>query len=55
MKVSFTPGFVDTMTIGNFKVICESGNELPLTLKGHSRRFNVSFSANTINFGEVKL
>lgn len=55
MKVSFSPAFADTKTTANFNLICESGNEVPISLKGHSRRFNVAFSTNSINFGEIKL
>ena len=55
MKITFAPGFVDTRIIANFKVVCTSGNTLPLSLKGYSRRFNVAFNSNSINFGEIKL
>ncbi len=36
-------------------MICESGNQFNLNLKGHSKKFNVSFNVNSINFGEIKL
>lgn len=55
VRVSYLPRFTDWRSIGNFNVQCESGNQLPLSLKGASRRFNVYFSASSINFGEVKL
>ena len=55
VKVSYLPGFADWKSISNFSDKCESGNQLPLSLRGASRRFNVYFSANSINFGEVKL
>jgi hypothetical protein len=55
LKVNYTPGFPDYKTIGNFKLICQSGNEINLSLKGQSKRFKVSFNTNSINFGEIKL
>ena len=55
LKVNFTPSFPDTKIIANFRVVCASGNQLPLSLKGYSKRFNVSFNTSSINFGEIKL
>jgi hypothetical protein len=55
VKVNYTPNFVDVRTLNNFNLLCESGNQIPLNLKGHSKRFKVSFNTNSINFGEVKL
>ena len=55
MRITFVPGFVDSRIIANFKIVCTSGNTIPISLKGYSRRFNVSFNANSINFGEIKL
>jgi hypothetical protein len=55
VKVNYNPGFVDCRTLNNFNLQCESGNQISLNLKGHSKRFNVSFNTNSINFGEVKL
>jgi hypothetical protein len=55
VKVSYLPGFADWRSISNFSVQCESGNQLPLSLRGSSRRFNAYFSSNSLNFGEVKL
>lgn len=55
VKVYYQPKFVDCQTISTAKVNCQSGNQLNLSLKGHSRRFNVAFSTQSINFGELKL
>jgi hypothetical protein len=55
VKVNYAPKFVDFKTITNAKMICESGNQFNLNLKGHSKKFNVSFNVNSINFGEIKL
>jgi hypothetical protein len=55
VKVNYQPKFVDTTTINNFNMVCESGNKIDLSLKGQSIRFNVSFNASSINFGEIKL
>lgn len=55
VKVNYQPRFVDSSTISSAKVICESGNQINLNLKGYSHKFNVNFSANSINFGEIKL
>jgi hypothetical protein len=51
VKVNYQPKFVDTTTLSNAKIICDSGNQINLNLKGYSHRFNVSFSANSLNFG----
>lgn len=55
VRVSYQPGFADWRSINNFRVRCENGNELGLTLRGSSRRFNVYLSTASLNFGEVKL
>ena len=55
VKISFSPTFVDTKVTANFKIVCESGNVIPLSLKAFSRRFNVGFNTDSINFGEIKL
>jgi hypothetical protein len=55
VKVNYQPKFVDTFTLSGAKLQCESGNEVNLNLKGYSHRFNVTFSTNSINFGEIKL
>lgn len=36
-------------------MICENGNEQNLDCKGYSNRFQVYFTATSINFGEIKL
>lgn len=43
------------MALSEVQIICESGNTINLRLKGNSKKFNVSMSTNSINFGEVKL
>jgi len=55
VKILYQPKFVDCQTISTAKVSCQSGNQLNLSLKGHSRRFNVAFNTQSINFGELKL
>jgi hypothetical protein len=55
VKVNYSPSFVDCKTINNFTLVCDSGNQLALNLKGKAKRFNVYFSTNSINFGEIKL
>lgn len=55
VKTTFSPGFADTKTTASFRVVCASGNEQDLSLRGHSRRFRVAFNATSLNFGEVKL
>lgn len=49
------PVFVDYKTINNFTLVCENGNQVPISLRGLSKRFNVYFSTSSINFGEIKL
>lgn len=51
VKVNYSPGFADTKTTANFKIKCDSGNEIGLSLRGHSHRFRVNFNTNSINFG----
>jgi hypothetical protein len=51
VKINYQPKFVDATTINNFKMVCESGNKIDLSLKGHSNRFNVAFNSSSINFG----
>lgn len=55
VKVIYTPRFGDNNDISKFKMICESGNQIDLQCKGNSKRYNISFSTNSINFDEVKL
>lgn len=55
VKIYYQPKFVDSFTLSNARIVCESGNKIGLRLKGYSHRFNVNFSANSLNFGEVKL
>jgi hypothetical protein len=55
VKINYSPNFVDLKTINNFNLICDHGNQIPLSLKGNSKRFNVYFNTNSINFGEIKL
>ena len=55
IKINFVPSFADTKIIANFKIVCASGNQVSLSLKGYSKRFNVTFNTNSINFGEIKL
>ena len=51
VKVLYQPKFVDTNTLSLAKLMCESGNQINLNLKGYSHKFNVTFSSNSINFG----
>jgi hypothetical protein len=55
VRVGFVPSFADTVINANFRIVCESGNSVPLRLKGTVRRFNVAFSTTSLNFGEIKL
>lgn len=55
VKVLYQPKFVDSHTLSLAKLSCESGNQVSLNLKGYSHKFNVTFSNNSINFGEIKL
>lgn len=55
VKIVYTPKFGDHNDLSKFKMICESGNEVTLNCKGHSKRFAVSLSSSSINFGEVRL
>lgn len=51
VKIQYTPLFVNTKTINNFKMICESGNDVNLNIRGDSNSFNVYFNTSSINFG----
>lgn len=55
VKVFYHPKFVDSDDIQSFKMICDSGNQADLSLKGRSSNFDITFSTSSINFGEVKL
>lgn len=55
VKVNYTPSFVDCRTINNFTLVCNNGNQLPINLRGNSKRFNVYFNTSSLNFGEIKL
>ena len=55
VKFLYTPQFCDHDDISKFKMICESGNQVDLKCQGRSRRFAVSLSTQSVNFGEVKL
>ena len=51
VKVFYQPKFVDCQTISTAKINCQSGNQINLSLKGYSKRFNVTFNTQSINFG----
>ena len=55
IKLLYTPQFCDHEDISKFKMICESGNQVDLKCQGRSKRFAVSLSAQSVNFGEIKL
>ena len=55
VKVFYHPRFVEYDDIKSFKMICDSGNQADLNFKGRSINFDIAFSTNSINFGEVKL
>ena len=55
VKLVYTPQFCDHDDLSKFKMICESGNQQDLKLQGRSKRFAVSLSSQSINFGEIKL
>ena len=55
LKLCYTPRFVDYEDISKFKMICESGNQIDLFLKGTSTKFSVALNTSSVNFGEVKL
>ena len=55
VKVFYQPKFVDCNTLSTARLNCQSGNQVSLNLKGFSHKFNVTFSASSINYGEIKL
>lgn len=55
VKFVYNPQFCDHDDISKFKMICESGNQIDLKCKGRSKRFSVTLSTQSLNFGEIKL
>ncbi|KAL4426641.1 hypothetical protein ABPG74_018719 [Tetrahymena malaccensis] len=55
VKVTYTPMVVDLISVVHYKVICPGGNDLVFACSGNAVGFDVRLSAQSINFGEVKI
>lgn len=55
LKVTYTPSVADLISVQHYKVTIPGGNEIVFACTGTAVGYDVQLSANSINFGEIKI
>ena len=55
VKVTYSPSIVNLISCTHYNIICTGGNTIQFESKGEASGLDIKLSADSINFGEIKL